>query len=116
MSKNFVQPADTVELTAPTGGVVSGTAYLIGTMLVVALVTAAQTEKFIGARTGRWTLPKATGQTWTEGASLYWDNTNKNFTTTATSNYFAGNAALAAASGDTTGDVVLNGIGIKAAG
>ena len=116
MSKNYLQPADVVEFTAPSGGVVSGTPYLIGTVLVVALVSAAQTEKFSGARTGKWTLPKATGQAWTEGASLYWDNTNKNFTTTATSNYFAGNAGAAAASGDTTGEVILNGIGIKATG
>lgn len=116
MATNFSQPGDIVTLTAPTGGVVSGTPYLIGNLLVVAMFSAAQTLPFEGATEGIFTLAKASGQAWTEGANLYWDNSAKNFTTTSTANYYAGVAAAAAASGDTTGKVRLNGISIKATG
>lgn len=110
MARNFVQPGNVVTLTAPTGGVVAGTVYLIGTLLVVAQNTVAQTLPFEGMVIGVFTLPKATGQAWTEGAKVYWDNTAKNFTTTSTSNTLAGVAVAAAASGDTTGSVRLDGV------
>lgn len=116
MSTSFVQPGDVVTLTAPTGGVVSGTPYLVGNLLVIAMANIAQTLPFEGMVVGVHTVPKATGAAWTEGQNLYWDNTNKNFTPTATANYHAGQAVAAAASGDTTGKIRLNGIGIKAAG
>jgi len=107
--KVFVQPGDVLTLTAPAGGVVSGTAYLIGGLVVVAEATAAATEKFPARTAGVYTLAKATGQTWAEGAKLYWDDTAKKFTTTSTSNTFAGHAVAAAATGDTTGQVRLHG-------
>ena len=52
--------------------------------------------------------PKATGEAWTMGQKLYWDNTAKKFTTTATSNTLCGYAAAPAASADTTGSVDFN--------
>lgn len=107
--KNYLQHGDTVSLTAPTGGVVSGTAYLIGAMLVVAIASVAQTLPFEGRVIGCFLLPKATGQAWTEGAKLYWDNAAKNVTTTSAGNTFIGNAIAAALSGDTTGRVRLAG-------
>lgn len=110
MARNFLQPGNKLDLTAPSGGVVSGTVYLIGTLLVVAQGTAAQGETFTGMVEGVFTLPKATGQAWTEGAKVYWDNTAKNFTTTSTSNTLAGVAAAAAGSSDTTGSVRLDGV------
>lgn len=113
--KNYGQPGDVLEFTAPAGGVVAGTAYLIGSLLVVALISAAAAAKFTGACAGVFDLTKASGA-WTEGQNIYWDNTAKNFTTTATANFYAGVAAAAAAAGDATGSVRLNGIGIKAAG
>lgn len=107
--KNYVQNGDTLALTAPVGGVVSGTAYLIGAIVVVAIHSAAAGATFQGRVEGVFNLPKATGAAWTEGAKLYWDNAAKNFTTTSAGNTFAGNAAAAAASGDTTGVVRLAG-------
>ena len=106
--QNFSKPGDVLTFTAPTGGVVSGTAYLIGALLVVAATTVAQTLPFEGVTQGVFVLPKATGA-WTEGALLYWDDTAKNITTTTTSNRRVGCAAAAAASGDTTGQVKLTG-------
>lgn len=107
--KNYVQPGHTLDLTAPAGGVVSGTGYLIGTMFVVASVTAAAGATFAARLEGVYTLTKAAGAAWTEGAAVYWDNTAKNVTTTASGNTKIGVAAAVAASGDTLGNVRLNG-------
>jgi predicted RecA/RadA family phage recombinase len=110
MARNYIQPGNVLPLTAPSGGVTSGLCYLIGTLVVVAQDTQAVGVTFQGKVTGVFTLPKATGQTWAEGAKLYWDNTAKNFTTTSTSNTLAGVAVAAALSGDTTGSVRLDGV------
>lgn len=110
MGRNYVQPGNTLTLTAPSGGVVSGTVYLIGTLLVVAQATVAQTLPFEGKVTGVFTVPKTNAQAWTEGAKVYWDNTAKEFTTTSTSNTLAGVAAAAAANPSTTGNVRLDGV------
>lgn len=107
---NFLAPGVTVELTAPAGGVVSGNMYKIGQLLVVAAKSAAVGERFNGQTMGKFTLPKATGQTWAEGALVYWDDGAANLTTTSASNQLAGAAIVAAGSGDTTGVVRLNGI------
>lgn len=116
MSTTFKQPGDVLEFTAPSGGVTAGVPVLIGSVLVIPTTTAAQGVLFRGKRTGVHTVPKATGAAWTEGAILYWDNTAKNFTTTATSNFRVGFAAAAAASGDDHGDACLDGIGVTAVG
>lgn len=107
---NFIKPGHVVTLTAPTDGVVAGTCYLIGALLVFAKTTAAEGEKFEGATDGVYeNAPKTTGQSWAEGAKVYWDNTGKKFTTTATSNTLVGVILSAQASADTIGTVKLNG-------
>lgn len=108
--KNYVQHGDTLDLVAPSGGVVSGVAYLIGTIFAVAVVSAAEGATFAGRLTGVYTLPKATGEAWTQGAALYWDNTNKRLTTTSSGNTKVATAAVAAGSGDTSGYARLNGV------
>lgn len=52
-------------------------------------------------------VPKASGQTWDVLQSIYWDDTAKNFTTTATANTLAGVVVSDAASGDTEGVIHL---------
>jgi predicted RecA/RadA family phage recombinase len=112
MATNFIQPGECLEFTAPTGGVTSGTPLLIGSLLVVPLVTAAATVKFNGCTCGVFKVTKADSQAWTEGVKVYWDDTNKNFTTTSTANTLCGVAAAAVAStaGLTTGYVRLDGV------
>ncbi len=113
MSNSYVKKGDVMEYTAPAGGVTSGTPVLIGNMLVIPQDAAAAGAAFNGHVVGLHTgMPKATGATWSEGQVLYWDDTAKKFTTVTTSNYRVGSAAKAAASGDTTGDVRLNGVAI----
>jgi predicted RecA/RadA family phage recombinase len=108
--KNYLQHGDTLSLTAPAGGVVSGAPYLIGAGIFgVAVHSAAEGEAFELRRRGVFSgMPKASGAAWAEGAVLYWDNTAKNFTTTVGSNTRVGAAVAAAASGDATGTVLLN--------
>ena len=116
MSNKFIQPGDVLELTAPSGGVVSGTAYLIGGMVGIAQDTVAQTLPFRFMVTGVHSVTKVGSQAWAEGAVVYWDNVAKNFTTVTTSNYRAGIAVVAVGSGagETTGIVRLNGVGVPA--
>jgi predicted RecA/RadA family phage recombinase len=117
MSTNYIQPGDVLELTAPTGGVTRGAGVLIGDILVIPMDSAAVGEKFRGKTTGVFSHAKAASQAWTEGAIVYWDNTAKNFTTTATANRRAGVAveAVAGGAGDTTGKVRLDGIALGGA-
>ena len=108
--ENFVAEGEVVTLTAPTGGVVSGTAYLIGSLVVVALVTAAETVSFSALTRGVVTHAKVSAQAWTEGVKLYWDDTAKNFTTTAGGNPLVGVAAAVAANPSATGKIRLDGV------
>ena len=112
MSRTFVQTGDVLTLTAPSGGVVAGTALKIGSLVVVPRTTAAQTLPFDGDVAGVHTLAKATGTAWTEGQTLYFDTANNNFVTAQSLTASrAGQAAAAAASGDATGLVRLINIG-----
>lgn len=99
-------PGVTLTLPAPYA-VADGGGALIGTLFAVAMADIANGANGVFRRSGSFTLAKATGQTWTIGAALYWDNTAKNVTTTATSNTLIGVALAAAATGDTTGKVLV---------
>lgn len=108
MATNYVQEGDVLTLTAPTGGVVSGTGYLIGTLFVVALVTAAEGVAFAASVEGVWILPKTSAQAWTEGQKVFWDNSNHRADTDATVGQLIGVAAVVAANPTATGVVRLN--------
>ena len=107
--KNFIQMGEGLDLTAPTGGVVSGGAYLIGGLLAIAIIDAADGEIFSAQTIGVFSLPKASEDI-TEGSVLYWDNTNGNLTTTASGNYRVGIATVAAATGDANVEIRLDGV------
>ncbi len=106
--KNFVQTGASLQTTAPAGGVVSGNGYLIGSRFGVAQVSAAAGAIFEHANEGVFSLPKA-AQAMAEGVKLYWDDTAKVVTTTATSNTLIGFQAGVGtvASGTATVDVLL---------
>lgn len=105
--RRYVQEGNALDLTAPTGGVVSGSVYKIGSILCLAGITAAVGKSFPGWTEGVYDVPKATGAAWAEGDLLYWDDTAKAFTKTATANTKAGVAVKAAASADTEGRIKL---------
>ena len=107
--KNFVQPGNTITLTAPYA-VASGDGLLVGSIFGVASGTAALGESVETALTGVFDITKIGSQAWTAGARIYWDDTNKRCTTVATDNTLIGVAVEAVASGasDTIGRVRLN--------
>src|SRR5262245_54369055 len=106
---NYVQPGEIIELTAPTGGVVSGLGYLIGSLFVVATVSAAQGAPFNGLAAGVVSLPKTSAQAWTEGQRIYWDAGNNRADNTGTVGFNIGVATAAAINPSSTGRVRLNG-------
>lgn len=113
--KNFHSPADSIELTVPAGGVISGVGYKIGNFFVVATVTAAFGSRFVGQRVGAIELAKVTAEVWTEGAAINWNDTTKVATTVTTGNYRIGTALKARANPSSTGVVVLDSIGVGSA-
>ncbi len=108
MSKLYVQDEDIIPLAAPYDRL-SGQGALVGALFGIAMidVLSGVTANFM--TNGVHTITKATGQTWTQGALIYWDNTAKNCTNVSTSNTRIGVAMQAQASGDTAGQVRLNG-------
>jgi len=108
--QNFDQPGRILEMTAPAGGVTSGTGYLIGGLYGVAVHDADATEKFSFAVEGVYTLPKeATTAAFTEGERVFWDDTAKEMDESAAGRYHAGVAVEAAIATDATVKVKLLG-------
>jgi predicted RecA/RadA family phage recombinase len=110
--RNYIQPGETMTFTAPSGGVVSGSFYQIGQLLVCAAATIAEALSFEGLTRGVFSVTKPGSQAWTEGALIYWDDAAGNFTTVAEGNLLVGSAAEAVGSGstETTGKVRLDGV------
>jgi predicted RecA/RadA family phage recombinase len=104
--KNFVQSGVNLTLTAPYA-VTSGQGALVGSLFGVASTDLANGASGEFVTLGVFDLPKATGEAWTVGQKIYWDNTNRRTTTTLTSNTLIGVAMLAAIAGATTGRVRL---------
>lgn len=109
--KNFVEPGESVEYTAPRD-VVSGSPVQIGQLVVVPAVSAVSGVRFNGQTCGVFSVVKADSQAWTEGAVVYWDEADEEFTTDPSGNLQAGVAveAVAGDAGLTTGVVRLDGI------
>ncbi|WP_347268396.1 DUF2190 family protein [Paracoccus sp. (in: a-proteobacteria)] len=107
--KNYVQPGNTITLTAPYA-VASGDGLLVGSIFGVAAGTAALGESVETALIGVFDLKKVASQAWSVGDKIYWDNTAKEATKTTTSNTLIGVAVVAVAggAGDTIGRVRLN--------
>lgn len=113
--KTYLQPGEVIPLTAPSGGVVSGRPVLIGSLPVVPLVTAAQTERFSAMVTGVVEYARATGggTAWTEGLKIYWDESAKKFTKSVvsdTGDALVGVAVEAAGDSAATGKVRFDGV------
>ena len=109
--KNKVRDLGTWKITAMPYTVVAGAGVLKGSRFGVAINDATSGGVGVVETEGVFTLAKQTGQAWTEGLLLYWDDTNKVVTSAlaAGANKLIGTADKAAASGDTTGDVAVSG-------
>lgn len=108
--KYEVQRGDILDLIAPydlllATGYVPG--FKIGSIIGVAVTNASSGAAFEGAVAGVFTVKKPTGEVWAVGDEVYWDDTNKDFTKTSTSNSKAGYALSAQLTGDTAGNIKL---------
>lgn len=101
--KNFVQPGANITLPAPSD-LKSGQGALIGSLFGVASNTVASGADCAFVIEGVFDLDKAASQAWTPGAKVYWDNTAKVCTTTASGNTLIGVAV--AAVGGTASEVI----------
>jgi predicted RecA/RadA family phage recombinase len=106
--RNFVQRGDTLPLVAPYA-VASGGLFKVGAIVAVAVNAAVQGGEVEGLRLGVFSVPKAPAQAWVVGDDIFWDDTAKVITTTATSNTLVGVVVEAATSSATTGTVLLDG-------
>lgn len=112
MSTNYVKPGKTITCTAPAGGVVAWTGYLLVDLFVVATGAASVGAAFEGAVEGIFDLPKESAETWLEGQAIYWDVADAKATNLdeTGANVLIGCAVYpAAAALATTGRVRLNG-------
>lgn len=108
MANNYLQDGEVLTLTAPYTRT-SGQGALVGALFGVALVAVSSGAQASFALTGVFTLPKTSAQAWTVGAKIYWDDTNKECTTTSSGNTLIGVAVAVADNPSSTGQVRLNG-------
>jgi predicted RecA/RadA family phage recombinase len=104
--KNFIQPGRIITVPAP-ADITSGSGVLVGAIFGVSCTDAKSGDDIEIATEGVFELAKTSAQAWTVGAKVYWDDTAKAVTTTATSNTLIGNAVEAAANPSATGKVRL---------
>ncbi len=71
---NQVQKGDAIDVAAPSGGMVAGQGYLIGSMFGVRPVTAAAGVSISLWLVGVYALKENFTEAWTVGALIYWDN------------------------------------------
>lgn len=123
--RSYIQPGSILDLTVPAGGVISGVAIKIGTLLVIpqCTVTAAEVTaagagvlKFAGKTDGVFELTKISAQAWAEGDLIYFNTSTGNMTNvSATGVFLAGAATEAAANPSAVGRVRLNAVSLPAA-
>ena len=106
--RNYVQPGNSLAIAVPyAGGILSGQGVLVGALFGVAAVDGAQNAIVEAATQGVFDITKEPALAITAGARLFWDNTNRRLTTTATGNFQVGLATVAALAADTTVRAVL---------
>lgn len=110
MAKNYVQPGDTLTLTAPYAVSAGGGAKIGTNIFGVALSDVANGAVGEWATGGVWDLTALSTDTGSAGTIWYWDDTNKRVTTTLTSNLKIGVGVNTKSNGDTTARVRLNGV------
>lgn len=105
--KNFIQPGDVIDITAG-ATLTSGQALLVTTMFGVVMEPAVSGQVVGLAVSGVFDLPKVAAQTPAVGATVYWDDTAKNVTTTVGSNTKIGVCVRVPGASDPTIRVRLN--------
>lgn len=108
MARNYVQDGENLTVTAPYA-VASGAGVLVGAALFgIALAAAASGAQVVMATEGVWDVSILSTDVVAAGDLLYWDNTNKRLTTTATGNLKVGVAVADKAAGVAVARIKLN--------
>lgn len=109
--KNQVKPGHAIDVVAPGGGFVSGSAYLIGASLFgVAGFSCAAGATGVLWREGVFNLAKISAQAWAVGDIIYWSVNNAACTNVnSSSDVKVGIATAVAANPTATGNVCLTG-------
>lgn len=107
--KNFVQTGDKITVPAP-GTVASGAGVLVGSLFGIAAYSATAGNPVEIVPEGVFDVTALQTDTGTVGAKMYWDDTNKRLTTTASGNVLVGALTAAKTSSDTTARVYLDGV------
>lgn len=105
--KKYIQPGEVIDYT-PTAATTAGTVVLIGKRVGIVLADIAANDTGGAQVTGVHEIAKLGTDVVTQGALLYWDDTNKYLTLTVGSNTLAGYAFKAAGNGATTVQIKLN--------
>lgn len=106
--KNAVSHGNVLSYTAAAAAVASGAMVLLGSRVGVAVADIALNATGSVQVVGEFTIPKLSTDVVAQGALLYWDNTNKRLTTTASGNTLAGFATAASGSGNGTVNIKIN--------
>ena len=113
--KNYIQAGKVISVTAPTGGVASGDALVVGNIFGIAAYGAAAGDPVEVATTGVFQLPKASAAVLTVGARVSWDDAAKQVDVPGTGRFPIGVAVEDAGSGVTSVAVRLDGVATVAA-
>jgi predicted RecA/RadA family phage recombinase len=105
--KNYIQKGTTLTLVAPYN-VLSGDGFKVGAIFAIAVGAALANNPVEGVTEGVFALPKTSGQAWTLGQKIYWDDTNKRCDTDGTTGMLIGVATVIAANPSAVGNVKLN--------
>ena len=82
--------------------------FLLGDLLVIPVKSGLSGQTVACVAQGNVLVPKTTGTAISVGVKVYWNDTDKKITTTASGNKHVGYATYGAASGDTEIAILLN--------
>jgi predicted RecA/RadA family phage recombinase len=95
--KNYRQDGDVITVPAPSGGTISGKLVVIGSLVGIAQITAAEGESVPLVTKGVNEYPKTSALAIAIGDKVYWDSTANVLNKTASGNTLVGIAVEAAA-------------------
>tara|TARA_R110002020_G_scaffold471284_1_gene698229 strand:- start:21568 stop:21903 length:336 start_codon:yes stop_codon:yes gene_type:complete len=100
--KNFIQPGRSITVPAPSGGTISGKLCVIGSLIGIASITAAEAEPVALETEGVFEYAKVSALAIAVGDKVYFDATNNQLNKTASGNTLVGIAVEAAANPSAT--------------
>jgi predicted RecA/RadA family phage recombinase len=109
MTSKYITEGNVVDYVSGSA-VTNGQVLIVGTKIGVALAALAAAGTVSVQIAGVFNIAKLSTDNITQGANVYWDNTNSRMTLTSAGNTLAGVAYAAAAAATTSVQVLLNGV------